>query len=93
MWLVAQDGIAICFRCRDDEILVEVNANCPEPLCLLARVYSQLGDEEKSRRAIEKFRELKAKAPATKKDSGNSSELRLSDVESSAAINQMELSW
>src|SRR6266849_10722742 len=24
LWLVAQDGIAICFRCRDDKVLVEV---------------------------------------------------------------------
>ena len=44
-----------------------LDANYPEPLYLLARVYSQLGKEEKSRQALEKFREIKAKTPATKR--------------------------
>jgi hypothetical protein len=24
VWLVAQEGIAICFRCRDDKVFVEI---------------------------------------------------------------------
>jgi tetratricopeptide (TPR) repeat protein len=39
----------------------------PEPLFLLARVYHQLGQEQKAADARKKFLELKAKAPATKR--------------------------
>jgi tetratricopeptide (TPR) repeat protein len=39
----------------------------PEPLYLLARVYSQLGREDKAKQAMEKFRAAKAAAPRQRK--------------------------
>ena len=41
--------------------------NYPEPLYLLARVYSQLGQDEKAKAALEKFQALKATAPRQRK--------------------------
>jgi tetratricopeptide (TPR) repeat protein len=41
-----------------------LDPNYPEPLFLLARVYQKLGDEEKSKEALERFREAKAKQPS-----------------------------
>jgi tetratricopeptide (TPR) repeat protein len=66
-------GKALCKLEKTDlcmnwlERSASLDTNYPEPLYLLARVYSQLGKEEKARQALEKFRELKAKAPATKR--------------------------
>ncbi|MFN7994115.1 MAG: tetratricopeptide repeat protein [Bryobacteraceae bacterium] len=46
---------------------VALDPNYPEPLYLLARVYSQMGDEDKAKAALEKFRSLKANAPHQRK--------------------------
>jgi tetratricopeptide (TPR) repeat protein len=46
---------------------VSLDANYPEPLYLLARVYGQLGQEQKAKQALEKFREVKAKAPGVRR--------------------------
>jgi tetratricopeptide (TPR) repeat protein len=46
---------------------VSLDANYPEPLYLLARVYGQLGQEQKAKQALEKFREVKAKAPVIRR--------------------------
>ncbi len=46
---------------------VSLDPNYPEPLYLLARVYSQIGDEDKAKAALEKFRSLKANAPHQRK--------------------------
>ena len=44
-----------------------LDPNYPEPLFVLARVYHQLGQEQKAEDARKKFLELKAKAPATRR--------------------------
>ena len=46
---------------------VALDPNYPEPLYLLARVYSQLGQDEKAKAALEKFQALKATAPRQRK--------------------------
>lgn len=46
---------------------VALDPKYPEPLYLLARVYSQLGQEDKAKAALEKFQELKATAPRQRK--------------------------
>jgi tetratricopeptide (TPR) repeat protein len=46
---------------------VALDPNYPEPLYLLARVYSQLGQEDKAKEALEKFRAVKAAAPRQRK--------------------------
>jgi tetratricopeptide (TPR) repeat protein len=44
-----------------------LDANYPDPLYLLSKVYTQLGEQTKARETLEKFREVKAKAPTTKR--------------------------
>jgi tetratricopeptide (TPR) repeat protein len=46
---------------------VALDPNYPEPQYLLARVYSQLGQQDKAKAALERFRELKAKSPRQRK--------------------------
>jgi Flp pilus assembly protein TadD len=46
---------------------VALDPSYPEPLYLLARMYSQLGQEDKARAALEKFQALKATAPRQRK--------------------------
>ncbi len=46
---------------------VSLDPNYPDPLYLLAKVYGQLGQEQKAKQALEKFREVKAKAPAVRR--------------------------
>lgn len=46
---------------------VSLDPNYPEPQYLLARVYTQLGQEEQAKAALEKFRALKASAPPQRK--------------------------
>ena len=41
-----------------------LDPNYPDPLFLLARVYQKLGDEDKSKEALEKFVKAKAKQPS-----------------------------
>jgi tetratricopeptide (TPR) repeat protein len=66
-------GKALCQLQKADlcvnwlERSVSLDANYPEPLYLLARVYGQLGQEQKARQALEKFREVKAKAPSVRR--------------------------
>jgi tetratricopeptide (TPR) repeat protein len=44
-----------------------LDPNYPEPLFLLARGYEKLGDKEKAKKALEKFREAKAKQPSQRR--------------------------
>jgi tetratricopeptide (TPR) repeat protein len=44
-----------------------LDPNYPEPLYLLARVYSQLKQDDKAKAALEKFQKLKATAPRQRK--------------------------
>ena len=66
-------GKALCKMQKVDlcvnwlERSVSLDANYPEPLYLLARVYGQLGQEQKAKQALEKFREVKAKAPTVRR--------------------------
>lgn len=46
---------------------VSLDRNYPEPLYLLARVYGQLGQEQKAKEALASFREVKARAPRQRK--------------------------
>ena len=46
---------------------VALDPDYSEPLYLLARVYSQLGQEDKAKAALDKFRALKATAPRQRK--------------------------
>jgi tetratricopeptide (TPR) repeat protein len=46
---------------------VALDPNYPEPLYLLAREYSQLGQEDKAKEALDRFRALKATAPRQRK--------------------------
>lgn len=46
---------------------VLLDPNYPEPLYLLSRVYSQLGQEEKAKAALEKFQAVKKTAPRERK--------------------------
>ncbi len=49
------------------ERAVALDPKYPEPLYLLARVYSQLGQADKAKAALEKFQALKATAPRERK--------------------------
>jgi len=66
-------GKALCQLQKTDlcvnwlERSVSLDPNYPEPLYLLARVYGQLGQEEKAKKALDKFREVKAKAPSVRR--------------------------
>lgn len=46
---------------------IALDQNYPEPLYLLSRVYAQLGQEEKGREALDRFREVKARVPQTRR--------------------------
>ena len=46
---------------------VTLDPKYPEPLYLLARVYAQLGEPDKAKAALEKFRAVKAVAPRERK--------------------------
>ena len=46
---------------------IALDSNYPEPLYLLSRVYSQLGQEDKAKAALEKFKAVKVKAPRERK--------------------------
>ncbi len=46
---------------------VSLDQNYPDPLYLLAKVYGQLGQEQKAKQALEKFRAVKAKAPSVRR--------------------------
>lgn len=62
-------GKALCKLGKNDLCVnwlqrsVALDPSYPEPLYLLARVYSQLGQEDKAKEALEKFRAAKAVAP------------------------------
>jgi len=62
-------GKALCKLDKADlcrnwlERSVSLDPSYPEQLYLLAKVYSQMGQEQKARQTLEKFREVKAKAP------------------------------
>lgn len=66
-------GKALCKLEKTDlcmnwlERSVSLDPNYPDPLYLLAKVYGQLGREEKAKQTLEKFREVKAKAPAVRR--------------------------
>ena len=49
------------------ERAVALDPKYPEPLYLLAREYTQMGQEEKAKAALEKFQALKATAPRQRK--------------------------
>jgi tetratricopeptide (TPR) repeat protein len=49
------------------ERAVSLAPNEPDPLYLLARVYAQLGQEQKAKETLEKFREARARAPRQRK--------------------------
>lgn len=46
---------------------VSLDPNYPEPLYLLSKTYGQTGQEDKAREALEKFREVKARAPRVRR--------------------------
>ena len=46
---------------------VSLDPNYPDPLYLLAKVYSQLGQEQKAKQTLERFRAVKAKAPSVRR--------------------------
>jgi predicted Zn-dependent protease len=46
---------------------VSLDPSYPEPEYLLARVYTQLGQDAQAKAALEKFRALKASAPQQRK--------------------------
>jgi len=66
-------GKALCRLGKNDlcvnwlERSVALDPKYPEPLYLLGRVYAEMGQEEKSNAALEKFRALKATAPRERK--------------------------
>jgi tetratricopeptide (TPR) repeat protein len=66
-------GKALCKLEKTDlcmnwlERSVSLDPNYPDPLYLLAKVYGQLGQEQKAKQTLEKFREVKAKAPAVRR--------------------------
>ena len=51
----------------DAETSVSLDPNYPDPLYLLAKVYGQLGQEQKAKQTLEKFRVVKAKAPTVRR--------------------------
>jgi tetratricopeptide (TPR) repeat protein len=46
---------------------VSLDPNYPEPLYLLSKTYAQTGQEQKARETLEKFREVKARTPQTRR--------------------------
>jgi tetratricopeptide (TPR) repeat protein len=46
---------------------VSLDPNYPDPLYLLAKVYGQLGQDQKAKQTLEKFRAVKAKAPTVRR--------------------------
>jgi tetratricopeptide (TPR) repeat protein len=46
---------------------VALDQNYPEPLYLLSKVYAQLGQEEKRKEMLDRFREVKARVPQTRR--------------------------
>lgn len=66
-------GKALCKLGKTDLCLnwlersVALDPNYPEPLYLLGREYSRLGQEEKAKAALDKFRAAKAAAPRQRK--------------------------
>ena len=46
---------------------VALDPNYPEPLYLLSKAYAQAGQKEKAQEALEKFREVKARTPQTRR--------------------------
>lgn len=66
-------GKALCKLQKTDlcrnwlERSVALDPNYPEPLYLLSKVYAQVGQEEKAKETLEKFREVKARVPQTKR--------------------------
>jgi tetratricopeptide (TPR) repeat protein len=66
-------GKALCKLQKTDLCLnwlqrsVALDPNYPEPLYLLSKAYAQAGQEEKAREALEKFREVKARTPQTRR--------------------------
>jgi tetratricopeptide (TPR) repeat protein len=66
-------GKALCKLEKTDlcmnwlERSVSLDPNYPDPLYLLAKVYAQLGQEQKAKQTLEKFRAVKAKAPTVRR--------------------------
>jgi len=66
-------GKALCKLNKTDlcmnwlERSVSLDPNYPDPLYLLAKVYGQLGQEQKAKQTLEKFRAVKAKAPIVRR--------------------------
>lgn len=66
-------GKALCKLEKTDlcvnwlERSVSLDPNYPEPLYLLAKAYGQLGQQQKAKATLEKFREVKAKAPSNRR--------------------------
>ena len=46
---------------------VALDQNYPDPLYLLSKVYAQLGQEEKRKEMLDRFREVKARVPQTRR--------------------------
>ena len=46
---------------------IALDPNYPEPLYLLAKVYKQLGKDDKAKQVLEKFREVKARTPQNRR--------------------------
>ena len=46
---------------------VSLDPNYAEPLYLLAKVYGELGQQQKAKDTLEKFREVKARAPGKRR--------------------------
>ena len=46
---------------------VSLDPNYPEPLYLLSKAYAQTGQEAKAKETLERFREVKARAPQTRR--------------------------
>jgi protein O-GlcNAc transferase len=66
-------GKALCKMQKVDlcvnwlERAVSLDPNYPEPLYLLSKAYAQAGQEQKARETLEKFREVKARTPQTRR--------------------------
>ncbi len=66
-------GKALCKMQKVDlcvnwlERAVSLDPNYPEPLYLLSKAYAQKGQEQKARETLDKFREVKARTPQTRR--------------------------
>ena len=66
-------GKALCKLEKTDlcmnwlERSVSLDPNYPDPLYLLAKVYGQLGQDQKAKQTLEKIRAVKAKAPTVRR--------------------------